>query len=146
MPIDLFKFDNLIKDLEGIFGKIATTQKERDDKMKYYFEALSDCNYGALKKAINYIISHRSKRFFPLPAEIKEACDQYLQESPMAKVNELNEYSCDECNSTGFMLEDYEFTEKQYTMAVCCGCKKGQIMRQSAEHVISKRNQGKPLF
>lgn len=146
MPVDLFKFDNLIKDLEGIFGKIAITQKERDDKMRYYFEAINDYDYGVLKRAVNYIISHRSKRFFPLPAEIKEACDLYLQEMPFVSSNELNQELCDTCNSTGFMLENYEFSGMKYTMAVCCSCRKGQIMRQSAENVISKRNQGKPAF
>jgi hypothetical protein len=146
MPVNEFQFDNLIKDMEVFFFPLAREGEDRNSKVKYYYEIFRNHDYYILKKAINYLIAHRTTKYFPLPGEIQESYDMYMKDRSYASPEELDSYSCDKCHSTGFILQEYKHESQNYTKAIPCDCEKGRMMSRAAINVREKRKKGLPLF
>lgn len=138
MPIDMFKFQNLLKDLQMMF---CPNRELTDFQAEEYFKVVGKYPEFILKQARDWLIRNHKLRSLPLPSEIEEAIDEVEKAKSSATREELEPSDCKFCNGTGLILfeKSYQDAKLSYPTAKPCSCSTGNKYMKSFKRKSGKQ-------
>jgi len=124
------EFDTSFRRLERLYVKDALELEE--NLRAEYFAAVRYFTAGHLEQAIDLIRDTHKMKSLPTPAEIREAIEEVLRQTPRATAEELAE-RCELCGGDGWTIDETGEPGQRETAGVAryCECAIGRKMKQN---------------
>ena len=141
--IELHRFEWLMKDLEQYFTDMAKTPEKRDYLMEQYYEAFKYSTDKLLGRTVKHLIRNRKWKSFPMIGEIKETLEDISREVHEVTTGDITEeLPCPNDCSYGYILEKYEWDNREYERAVFCNCEQGEKRKKGWMTYLKKEWEG----